>query len=114
SFYKEESAIREMFGFPPFRHLVKVAFSGTDEKKTYAIAEQLRIQALQKLSNDNEINPVLPSGHAKVKDRFRFQFFIRGPAIYAIIQALHAATSKVKIPSSIRLHVDVNPLSTFF
>lgn len=115
-FYEEEIAIRQLFNYPPFTSMAKIAFSGANEKKTLKVAENLRAHLIQSLPPNYEINPVIPSGHAKIKDKFRYQFLIRGKSVLPISQALEAMKQNVQafIPSDIKLFVDINPTSTFF
>ena len=112
AFYQTEIESRKLFGFPPFTHLVKLTFSGPDVDPTRKLAEKLR--ALLKLPPPYLIYPVVPSGHAKIKDMFRFQCLIRGPSIYTINTALQQALATLSPPRSIRIHIDIDPLSTYF
>ena len=53
-FYSEEIAVREAFGYPPFRHLAKLLFSGRDAHLIMQAAERIRsalIQTLPAFSN---------------------------------------------------------------
>ena len=52
--------------------------------------------------------PVLPSGHAKVKDLYRFQFVIKTPKISTIQPLLHS----LELPAGFK--IDVDAMSTFF
>lgn len=112
-FYNEEIKVREMFDYPPFRQMVKFTFSGLEEKVVQGCALDVREQWIKLLPATFTVNAVVPCGHAKVKDRYRFQFLICGPGIYPIsdqkdkIQDQRLASRKVK------LLIDVNPLSTF-
>jgi primosomal protein N' (replication factor Y) (superfamily II helicase) len=112
AFYEEEITIRKLFGFPPFSQMVKITFSGPDEAKTRAMAEGLRSKLLSALSSSFHLHPVSAAGHAKVKDRWRFQFLVRGSSTQPVTQTLHRISWNV--PSNYRLFVNVNPLSTFF
>ena len=112
AFYQSEIESRKLFGFPPFTHLVKLTFSGPDVDQTQKEAEKLR--AALTLPPPYLIYPVVPSGYAKIKDKFRFQCLIRGPSIYTINSSLQKAISSVMLPRSVRLHIDVDPLSTYF
>ncbi|MEI8124918.1 MAG: primosomal protein N' [Parachlamydiaceae bacterium] len=114
AFYKEEIATRELFGYPPFSSLVKITFSGTDDKITRRSAEAFRQQLTGLLPSDFELLPIIPSGHAKIKDNFRFQLLIRGPSIYKVSEAISSARIASPLPSSVSTLVDVNPTSTFF
>lgn len=113
-FYEEEIAIREMFGYPPFSCLAKLTFSGKNEKETKHSAEAIRQQIIYFLPKEFEIHPIIPSGHAKIKDKFRFQLLLRGPSIYPMNQAINFARDQVRLPKTIYLLVDINPTSTFF
>lgn len=114
AFYEKEIEIRKIFHFPPFSNLVKLTFSGTDEKETLKMTGEFRQRLLMNLAKTYEIHPVIPSGHAKVKDLFRFQFLIKGPGIYPINQALDKARMGFILPKDIKFFIDVNPSSTFF
>lgn len=113
-FYEEEIAVREMFQFPPFMQMIKLTLAGPDEKYTQAKAEELRHQIQLSLPNSFILSPVIPSGYAKVKDRYRFQFLIRGPSIYTANHILPKVLQKMTIPSTLKILIDINPLSTFF
>lgn len=111
-FFDNEIALRKLFGYPPFSQIAKIAFSGPQEEATNLHAESFRQSLQSLLSKEYELLPVVPAGHSKVKDRFRFQFLIKGPAIAAISRAIDAA--RVQLPSHTHMLVDINPLSTFF
>jgi len=115
-FYDEEIAIRELFNYPPFTSMAKIAFSGSNDLKTLKVAENFRLLLIQHLPPRYEINPVIPSGHAKIKDKFRYQFLVRGASVYAISQALDSLkqSNSALIPADTKLFIDINPTSTFF
>lgn len=114
-FYTEEIAVREMFQYPPFTHLAKIIFSGLDREKTLETAEHFRKQLVKLLPAHFELNPVTPCGHAKIKDKYRFQVLMRAPQIHTFLnQALVAILERFKIPSGVNLFIDVDPTSTFF
>lgn len=114
AFYKEEIAVREAFSYPPFTHLAKFAFSGTDAEETASLAEQARHYLAEHLSSAFELNPVIPAGHAKVKDQYRFQFLVKGPSIYTLNREIDSLKQHIRIPSRIRFFIDIDPLSTYF
>ncbi|MBS4169106.1 primosomal protein N' [Parachlamydia sp. AcF125] len=114
AFFEEEILSRELFAFPPFSSLVKLNFSGPDEKKTEEFAQLFRHKLQINLPEIFTLSPVIPSGHAKVKDRYRFQFLIRGPSIYSANQAIKTTLQHALIPRDIKFLIDVNPLTTFF
>jgi len=112
SFFEEEIEIRRLFSYSPFTNLVKIAFVGDDEKKTLENATNFHDNLKKQLTEHYLLLPVLPAGHAKVKDQYRFQFFLKGKSIYEINHAINEVKKKLKIPCKIL--VDINPLSTYF
>ena len=114
SFYQSEIESRKQFSYPPFSHLVKISFSGKNEEETQNIAEGFRKELLGKIPADYLFHPLVPSGHKKVQDCFHFFFIVRGKTPFPITKAIESIKTTFSIPSSIRLHIDVDPLSTFF
>lgn len=112
-FYQAEIESRKLFGFPPFAHLVKLTFSGKDAEKTQQAALLFRSKLTTYLAEEFLIYPLVPSGHAKIKDFFRFQCLIRGQNIYALNHALNRTVLAHPLPSFLRLLIDVDPLSIF-
>lgn len=110
-FYNTEIEMRKMFFFPPYSHLIKVSFSGPSSQHTQEIANKIQMDCIQHLSKNDWIHPVVPSGYVKMQDRFRFQFLIRSNRIYAITSILKKISS---IPRDIHMHIDIDPISTFF
>jgi primosomal protein N' (replication factor Y) (superfamily II helicase) len=114
NFYQEEINIRQVFNYPPFTNLIKITCSGLDLQQTKLYAESLRSALLCQLPESFELHPVIPSGHAKVKDKFRFQLLIKGAQVSVFSRTLQEVLQKMKPTAKVRLLVDVNPLSTFF
>jgi primosomal protein N' (replication factor Y) len=111
TFYQEEIETRRFFYFPPFARLVKISFSGISEKETEDMSIKVRQFFIQGLPPTYQIHPVVPCGHAKIKDHYRFQFLIRGSSSSPVT----ALYSSIPIKSSkVRMVMDVDPLSTFF
>ncbi len=112
-FYQEEMAVRELFRYPPFTQMTKFLFSGKNGKQTKDAAEDFQQALIQELSSQFEFQPVIPCGHAKIKDLYRYQFLIRGPTMLNLHEALKKIEEKRRLPRQVKLFVDVNPSSTF-
>lgn len=113
-FYEEEISTRQLFRYPPFVSMAKIAFSGDTAEKTASAANLFREQLLTFLDNKYELNPVIPAGYAKVKDKYRYQFLIRGPSIFPITRGIEAIRQTMKYPADIKIFIDINPTSTYF
>lgn len=113
-FYEEEILIRQSFQYPPFSNFVKITFTGAEAGKTRESAETIRALLIRHLSSDFQLHPVIPSGYAKIKSKFRFQLLIRGPSAYPVSRAIDSIRPYSILPKDVRLLIDVNPSSTFF
>lgn len=111
AFYQTEIATREMFGFPPFSRLVKLTFTGADAQQTEQTALQTREILIKGLGKNYSIHPVVPCGYARIKDQFRFQCLIRGAHVNPVATVIRQLTG---FPRQVKMHVDIDPLSTFF
>lgn len=103
AFYTAEIAERRQFGYPPFCHLIKLLFTDPDLDAARAKAEEAHAK-LRALPLPMQLLPIVPAGHAKVKDLYRFQFLIKTAKIGAIIDSFKEIPAKI----------DVDPLSTYF
>lgn len=111
-FFEDEIQTRHFFRYPPYLQLVKIVFSGINEQEVVKLATLWNNKLGFNLKNPFEILPVTPSGHAKIKDRFRYQFLIKGPSIYEINRAIKQLFAYKS--NQIKILIDINPLSTFF
>lgn len=113
-FYESEIATREAFGFPPFSRLVKLTFSGCDSQSVFKNALFIREELIKYLTNNYLIHPIVPSGYAKIKDQYRYQCLIRGSPLHPVTSLLQRLTEENCLDRKIKMHIDVDPLSTFF
>lgn len=104
AFYQREIEERKLFSYPPFCHLVKLLFTDADLETAKLKAEKAYEKLQKALPEGVQILPVTPSGHAKVKDLYRFQFLIKTAKIGKIADFLKEIPAKI----------DVDPISTFF
>lgn len=104
-FYEQEIQERRRFHYPPFCHLIKFLFTDSDEAKAKQAADSAHKQLKMSLDSAIEILPVMPSGHAKIKDKYRFQFFIKVSKMSQLKESLQEL---------LEAKMDVDPLSTYF
>lgn len=113
-FYKEEMHSRHFFDYPPYQKIVKVAFSGPEEKEVLRFANYWQERLSSLLSEEFSIHPVVASGYAKIKNRFRFHLLIRGKSILTINKALSKIHCSTKKPREIKVLFDIDTQSTYF
>ena len=110
-FFAKEIAVRELFRYPPFTHLVKLCFSGENSIQVEEEATQMHHWLTQQLPPSFELLPVVPCGHAKIKNQFRFQFLVKSERIAPLLNLLNQREIE---RGPVRFLIDVDPLSTFF
>jgi primosomal protein N' (replication factor Y) len=117
-FYEREIDFRRMMGYPPFRRLIQILISDPDHSKALAIAEKIA-RELKKIAEkyDQAVRPRILGPAAapieKLRGSYRFQILIKlhaGSRGAAIVQECFDALERHKA-SSIKIHVDVDPLS---
>ncbi len=113
SFYNEEIEVRKLFHYPPFMHLIKFTFTGENHDTTLSKAKWARSQLANQLPDTVEFLAVTPCGHAKIQDKFRYQFLIKLKKMLSLQDPVKGI-SDVLHKEGIKLSVDVDPLSTFF
>lgn len=113
SFYQKEIESRALFEYPPFSHLIKCVISGEEEKETFAFGKDFRAHLLSLLPSLYSVTPLVPSGLAKVKDRYRFQFLIKGKQVMQASEILRKLFEEGKKPKGISLLIDVDPRETY-
>ncbi|NGX61715.1 MAG: Primosomal protein N' [Chlamydiae bacterium] len=113
-FYQSEIKIRKAFGFPPFTHLIKVTLSSKKPSEIEIYGQRLREKIATLLGNSYLVHPLIPCGYAKIKDWYRCQFLIRGVAVYPMSEGIQKVLSEFSPSKTLRVQIDVDPLSTFF
>lgn len=111
AFYNLEIEERRLFKYPPFERLAKIIFSGKDPQKVFSFGQELRLQLVKKLDKHFTIEPIVPCGYAKIKDKHRYQCLIKGKNPLLLSHVL--ATLSIKKHGSIHVHIDIDPISTF-
>src|SRR5690606_15801299 len=112
AFYEREIDERRQFSFPPFCRMIKLVFSGPDEKETQEAAALFRSAIVREAPPDTEILPVLPAGHPKIKERYRFQFLMKTKAVLPVAERLESLRQKMPFPKKIQMLIDIDPTAT--
>lgn len=114
SFYNSEVEERRLFDYPPFCQLVRVSFASKEENLVENYALCFRNQIAKYIPQDAQALSVSACGYAKIKDRFRFQFLLKGKTIQSLLPSIERVQKELLAPHSIRVYLDVNPTSTYF
>lgn len=111
-FYRHELAHRAALGYPPYGALAHVLVSGLDATVAQnAITELAKTWKAQNVTDVELLGPA-PAPLARIQDRYRFQFLLKGANEADV---LHAAQSLLpvidKLPKEVRVRLDINPIN---
>ncbi|MBI2874625.1 MAG: primosomal protein N' [Firmicutes bacterium] len=87
TFYREESRIRGVMGFPPFSRLAALHISGPDEVMVSARAELLASRLREILPAGCDLLGPAPAPFHKLRGRYRWQIVLRGPDRETLVRA---------------------------
>jgi len=125
-FLQGEMKHREKLGYPPFTRLVRLVVSGPDEAETARAAETvagaLRFGVDQAREADAAASPPVtreparilgpaPAPISSIRGRHRFVILVKGKDRKALEPVLDAADALPRLPTSIRVTLDVDPTS---
>lgn len=114
AFCSQELEERADFSYPPYVHLIKFTLIGEEATRVENEANRLRNSLLKTLPSTFELLPVIPCGHSKIKNNFRFQFLLKGKKKGAASGLLQTLIPNFHFSKGVRLHLDIDPISTYF
>lgn len=106
AFFNEEIKMRCAMGYPPFKCVYKVSFTGTDEKKVFNTAGNFKT-GLEKADNTVILGPA-PEYISKIKNQYRYAMYVTGEFMY-IKSLLHNVYDS--FPKNKDVHIYVTALS---
>ncbi|NIA68279.1 primosomal protein N' [Pelagibius litoralis] len=108
-FLAAEAQARENAGLPPFGRLAALILSSPDARQVDALASALarRVPRIEGLS---VLGPA-PAPLAVLRGRHRRRFLIKAPRGFRLQAVLSGWLGDVKLPSNLRLQVDIDPYS---
>jgi primosomal protein N' (replication factor Y) len=111
SFLEEEARLRERSGAPPFGRLAALILAGTDAIKVRETGRTLALAA-PKARGLTVWGPA-PAFYQLLRGRTRERLLVQAERTIDVQSYLRTWLSAVKIPSSVRLTIDIDPISFF-
>lgn len=108
NFIEFEKENRKLGNLPPYGKIVLLILSGKSEVLIYKKAKEL-VNYLPDNSENVEIYGPIPTYPYKVSGNFRFRILIKTKYNINIQKLVLSTLDKVKIPSGIKLKIDVDP-----
>lgn len=111
AFYAQESDARQMLHMPPFGRLAALILSGPDEIQVRAVGEQLASCAPR--GAGLEVLGPAPAFMALLRGRHRHRLLFKCRRDIKPQPMIQEWLAKVKVPSAVRVQIDVDPYSFF-
>jgi primosomal protein N' (replication factor Y) len=108
-FLAAEAAEREAAGMPPFGRLAAIIVSGGNEDAVSSAAAALGQAA--PIADGVDVWGPAPAPLALIRGRHRRRFLVRADRAVDLSAYMGAWVGRVKVPSSVRVQVDIDPYS---
>jgi primosomal protein N' (replication factor Y) len=126
SFYEKELAYRKNFNYPPFSRMCLIEVTGADNVKTNTLASKLYLYISKENKNKSiEVLKPAPALIYKLKNKFRYHIIIKAikgggvlldsssAQMENLLKELKKHVEKVKIHTTERVSIEVEPLSFY-
>ena len=111
AFLDHEADGRRALGMPPFGRLIAIILSGTNEDAVLKDGRDLA-KAAPSLPGIDVLGPA-PAFMALLRGRHRHRFLVKGPRSQRLQPVVQTWLDSVKVSSSVRIQVDVDPYSFY-
>jgi len=111
NFYRLELDARRELGFPPFTRLVRVVFRSKDRGKAKGAAHEFALLLQGLLPEGAELLGPAECPLGMVAGTVRWQIIARAPDAGPLHRSLATALADFKVPSTVRLEPDADPVS---
>jgi primosomal protein N' (replication factor Y) (superfamily II helicase) len=111
AFLEEEAAARERVGAPPFGRLAALVLSGADALRVHETGRELA--AVAPRAKGVAVWGPAPAFYQLLRGKTRERLLVQAEKTIDIQSYVRAWLSAVRIPSSVRLAIDIDPISFF-
>ncbi|HQX26571.1 MAG TPA: primosomal protein N' [Alphaproteobacteria bacterium] len=110
-FLEVEAHERKLADMPPYSRLAGIIVSGRDEAEALHIAKELGRTAPQD-QGIQTLGPA-PAPFARLRGKYRFRLLVRADKDVNIQKQIGAWLDKIKLPSNVRVQIDIDPQNFF-
>jgi primosomal protein N' (replication factor Y) len=114
AFLDVEAHDRQVAHMPPYSRLVGIIVAGRDEYEVITVAQELGKTAPQEKNDKGWLVQTLgpaPAPFARLRGKYRYRLLVRAEKAINIQKTIDAWVSGVKVPSSVRVYIDIDPQS---
>ena len=109
AFWETESREREVTGSPPYSQYIGVIVSGKNLDDVEGFSMALARDSQPLVDEDFELFGPAPAPIARIQGRVRYRLLLKAEKSLRVQRAVRAWLNQFKIPSNIRLTIDVDP-----
>lgn len=109
-FMAVEAQDRELVGLPPFGRMAALILSGTDRREVEAVGRAIRAAAPPNSMDLMVLGPA-EAPLAMIRGQHRQRLLIKGKRNMALQPLIRAWLDAVKVPNSVRVSIDIDPIS---
>jgi primosomal protein N' (replication factor Y) (superfamily II helicase) len=110
-FAAAELEIRNEFGYPPKRHLIRHLFRGPNPDKLKFFSEQWAKRVRDALGRRMELRGPAPAPIEKIRDEYRWQLWYFVDSVTKVIGELSRLRDEFEWPDGITQMLDVDPMN---
>lgn len=113
-YFMEEIKWRRLLVYPPFTSLLRTVVTSVNQTRAEQVAQDLKKWIEDLLLERDELITLLgpaPCPIAKVRNRYRYQFFLKGENV-VLLRSLGTYIVDTGSYPQVKIDVDINPLST--
>lgn len=109
AFWETESREREVTGTPPFSQYIGVIVSGKNLEDVEGFSSALARDSQPLIEENYELFGPAPAPITRIQGRVRYRLLIKAEKSLRVQRAVRKWLNQFKIPSNIRLTIDVDP-----
>jgi len=107
-FREQELEYRRAHGYPPFRRVILVSFSGPSEAQTRASIQHVAGRLRDLWKGGDEVPEPTPAPISRVEGRFRYHIFLLVKKVAPVMRDLKREVLAQKWPTGMKVSVDVD------
>lgn len=109
-FLESELEQRKEFNYPPYRHIIRHIFRGTNKNLVSAIAEKWALAFEKHFEGKLEVRGPAPAPLEKIKDNYRYHLWFFTKNISSILPEIVKFRQNFKMPKEVIDVFDVDPV----
>jgi len=107
-FREQELEYRKAHGYPPFRRVILISFSGTSDAQTRASIQHVALRLREIWKGEQEVPEPAPAPITRVEGKFRYQIFLLVDKVTSVMKDIKREVLGQKWPVGMKVSVDVD------